>query len=98
MAAPNVGVGGGGEVEVDEVEIAKFKTQTAKYKVYDFSLKAKYRPPDRPPKQSSNSSLIYHFESRLFNPDQCIDAIIPTRLIRHEIRYDARSTLNGAPS
>lgn len=61
-----VGVGGSGEIEVDEVdevEIAKIENQTTKYKVHDFSLRAKYRPPDRPPEQSCNSSLIYHFAS-----------------------------------
>ena len=31
-----VGVGGGGEVEVDGVEIARIKNQTAKFKVHDF--------------------------------------------------------------
>ena len=49
--------------EVNEVEIAKIESQTAKYKVHNFLLKAKYKPPDGPLKQSSNSSLIYRFES-----------------------------------
>lgn len=43
------------EVEVDEIEIAKI--ETAKYKVYDFSLRAKYRPPERPPRQKFYATI-----------------------------------------
>ena len=83
-----VGFGGGGEIEIAGIE-----SQTAKSKIHDFakSKKQAFGSAFCPPKQSSNASLIYCFESWLFHSHQCIDAIIPTRL-------DLRPALNGAPA
>lgn len=33
-----------GKIEVDEVKIVRIESQTAQYKVYNFLLKAKYKP------------------------------------------------------
>lgn len=51
-------VGDGGRVEVNKVEVVKIKSQTAKYKDYDFLLKINYRSLDRLLKQNYINTLI----------------------------------------
>ncbi len=71
-----VGVGGGDEVEVDEVESQR---KTAKFKSHEFFAQSKKQSQSKasgaafwPPEQSSNSSLIYYFEADRFN---CIQTL-----------------------